>query len=649
MIEEWMRAKHLVEKPPPWNYLRNRSLKLLPDVTIYDLIELNDYEGVKEYIKINGAENINRMVCKSKARNSPLHVICLGCNIRDKRILELLLSVPGTNVNSKNISNNSPLHYFCSSWADPDLTILDKFFSLGADVNSLNDSKETPLLKAITNTRIRKVLMEKLLAHGSDPNILNSHHEGVLHYAARLARVDLVDLLLSYCNNMDVKGAEGLLPHELAYSYSRQGDPMLQASYLKIAVTLEKAHALQVWLKTNDLSGCMGLLITNRLWLHKIQRMKSGELEGFGLSSELSEKIRNLLSVLPVTVSKRSIELAKLNKQNDLSEMDINRVLQTIKDNASHVIIIPPEHIEFTDAIGKGASGAVWKGVYRPTPSSSFPIAIKVLFSNASTELVEFKKELSILSSVVHPNVVKLIGISLQPGLSMIMEYCGLASLFHVLRNQDVNYAWKLFFLHGIQITCGLMALHYHEPQILHRDMKSLNILVSDDWSVRVADFGLSWKVGTDNGVSNLKTKGTAAYLGPEVIEDNVYTEASDIYALGIVYWEMLYRTITGEYQRPYAEYLDIKGPAQRMILMYQTSKKGIRPTIPESTPQVLQDLLVSMLSHDPHDRPNTMVLKQKLEFANNLYKQNVSEWRARRLSSYWNFDGTPKNNEDAS
>eukprot|EP01126_Amoeba_proteus_P031155 TRINITY_DN3064_c0_g1_i3.p1 TRINITY_DN3064_c0_g1~~TRINITY_DN3064_c0_g1_i3.p1 ORF type:complete len:278 (+),score=41.19 TRINITY_DN3064_c0_g1_i3:731-1564(+) len=217
----------------------------------------------------------------------------------DKRILELLLSVPGTNVNSKNISNNSPLHYFCSSWADPDLTILDKFFSLGADVNSLNDSKETPLLKAITNTRIRKVLMEKLLAHGSDPNILNSHHEGVLHYAARLARVDLVDLLLSYCNNMDVKGAEGLLPHELAYSYSRQGDPMLQASYLKIAVTLEKAHALQVWLKTNDLSGCMGLLITNRLWLHKIQRMKSGELEGFGLSSELSEKIRNLLSVLP--------------------------------------------------------------------------------------------------------------------------------------------------------------------------------------------------------------------------------------------------------------------------------------------------------------------------------------------------------------
>lgn len=70
-----------------------------------------------------------------------------GCDIRDKRILELLLEIPGINVNVKNVSNNSPLHYFCMKWPDPDLSILDMFFKLKADVNVLNDSKETPLLK----------------------------------------------------------------------------------------------------------------------------------------------------------------------------------------------------------------------------------------------------------------------------------------------------------------------------------------------------------------------------------------------------------------------------------------------------------------------------------------------------------------------
>ena len=55
--------------------------------------------------------------------------------------------------------------------------------------------------------------------------------------------------------------------------------------------------------------------------------------------------------------------------------------------------------------------------------------------------------------------------------------------------------------------------------------------------------------------------------------------------ALGVVFWEMLYRTMKGAYQRPYAEYEDIKGPAQRMILLYQAGKKGLRPSIPEKTP----------------------------------------------------------------
>eukprot|EP01127_Copromyxa_protea_P003724 TRINITY_DN1350_c0_g2_i3.p1 TRINITY_DN1350_c0_g2~~TRINITY_DN1350_c0_g2_i3.p1 ORF type:complete len:757 (-),score=126.85 TRINITY_DN1350_c0_g2_i3:47-2317(-) len=582
------------------------------------------------------------MVFKGKSGNSPLHVACLGCHIRDRRILEALLKIPGIDINAKNVSNNSPLHYFCSKWTDPDLSILDVFFDLHADINVLNDSKETPLLKAITNTRIRKVLMQKLLEHGADPDILNSHNEGVLHYAARLARVDLIQLLLKYTTNLRVKGSEGMVPHEIAYEYAQKGDPILKASYLSIAVVLEKAHALHVWLSNNNLKDHASYLIENKLWLHKLGRMTAEEYKQLDLPDDVIQKMQQSLSIIKVAQSKRSLELTRLKKpRNDTKTMQ-QVLVQIQEDIASQLFVIAPEKIEFTDELGKGAAGVVWKGVYRADQKTELPVAIKVLFGNNTAEVNEFKKELRVLCSVSHENVVKLIGISLHPSLSMIMEFCVYGSLFHVMKNTDITYAWKLFFMHSLQAVSGLNALHRNEPQILHRDLKSLNLLVAEDWSIRVADFGtagLGFQVKSDD----LRAKGTAAYLSPEVIDGKQYTVASDVYALGIVFWEMIHRTIKGIYQRPYAEFEDIKGPAQRMILLYQASKKGLRPTIPETTPPAIQDLILSMVDSDQEKRPDLATVKSILETANASYRQNPSEWRECRQVTHWNTKGLEK------
>eukprot|EP01127_Copromyxa_protea_P003721 TRINITY_DN1350_c0_g1_i1.p1 TRINITY_DN1350_c0_g1~~TRINITY_DN1350_c0_g1_i1.p1 ORF type:complete len:1118 (-),score=211.74 TRINITY_DN1350_c0_g1_i1:40-3369(-) len=644
LMDQWVQAKTLIEKPPPFNSLiRTPSKHLLPGVTIFDLIELNAVDDLEILVMTGDPDEFNRMVCKGKSGNSPLHVACLGCNIRDRRILEILLDIPGIDVNAKNVSNNSPLHYFCSKWADPDVSILDVFLKKNADVNVLNDSKETPLLKAITNTRIRKVLMQKLLEHGADPDILNSHNEGVLHYAARLARVDLIQLLLKYCTNLRVKGAEGMVPHEIAYEYAQKGDPMLKASYLSIAVVLEKAHALHVWLSNNQLKDHAPYLIENKLWLHKLGRMTPEEYASLDLADDVKVKMQQSLSIVKVAQSKRSLELAKLKKTRNNSQIMKQVLHQIQEDIISELFVISPEKIEFTDELGKGAAGVVWKGVYRPDiKTEPLSVAIKVLFGSNTAELKEFKKELRVLCSVTHVNVVKLIGISLQPSLSMIMEYCAYGSLFHVMKNTDITYAWKLFFMHCSQAVAGLNALHQNNPQILHRDMKSLNLLVAEDWSVRVADFGTAG-LGVQIKSDDLRAKGTAAYLAPEIIEGGEYTIASDVYALGIVFWEMLYRTIKGNYQRPYAEFEDIKGPAQRMILMYQASKKGLRPTIPESTPPVIRDLISSMMSADPDERPDLVMVRSMLDAANIAYRQNPSEWREFRQVSHWNVEGLKK------
>jgi len=189
--------------------------------------------------------------------------------------------------------------------------------------------------------------------------------------------------------------------------------------------------------------------------------------------------------------------------------------------------------------------------------------------------------------------------------------------------------------MHASQIAKGLCALHWHSPQILHRDMKTLNVLIATDMTVRLADFGLS-NFSSFSDAKEIKNKGTAAYIAPEVIENEPFTGAADIYALGIVYFEMIYVTIHGKYQRPYAEYAEITGPAQRQILMYQSSKKGLRPTLPEAAPQALKDLFQSMVTHNPKDRPDILLTETKIDQITNLYKQNVTEWRQLRTTCYW-------------
>ncbi|EGG13487.1 hypothetical protein DFA_11248 [Cavenderia fasciculata] len=106
-----------------------------------------------------------------------------------------------------------------------------------------------------------------------------------------------------------------------------------------------------------------------------------------------------------------------------------------------------------------------------------------------------------------------------------------------------------------VQLLRGISTLHQSSPQIVHRDVKSLNFLVTRDWRIKVADFGLSRFNTKSNQMTLNKTRGTSAYCAPEVFQGKEYSEKSDVYSLGVVFWELAFALVNGRYLHPYGEY----------------------------------------------------------------------------------------------
>lgn len=108
-----------------------------------------------------------------------------------------------------------------------------------------------------------------------------------------------------------------------------------------------------------------------------------------------------------------------------------------------------------------------------------------------------FKAEFEILNNIRHVNVVRLIGLTVKPRLGMVMELCTHGSMMDVLKRKDFDFGWDRFFSMLFDTVHGIDRLHSNIPQLLHRDLKTLNLLVTKTDSglaVRVADFGLASK-----------------------------------------------------------------------------------------------------------------------------------------------------------
>ncbi|KAJ8775123.1 hypothetical protein K2173_020127 [Erythroxylum novogranatense] len=191
----------------------------------------------------------------------------------------------------------------------------------------------------------------------------------------------------------------------------------------------------------------------------------------------------------------------------------------------------------FTTTLGQGSFGPVYKAVM-PTGET---LAVKVLASNSKQGEKEFQTEVSLLGRLHHRNLVNLVGYSVDKGQHMLIyEFMSNGSLANLLYNQkEQSLSWDERIQIALDIAHGVEYLHEGAvPPVIHRDLKSANILLDESMRAKVADFGLSKEEVFDDQNSGLK--GTYGYIDPVYISTNQFTTKSDIYSFGVIIFELI-------------------------------------------------------------------------------------------------------------
>ena len=280
--------------------------------------------------------------------------------------------------------------------------------------------------------------------------------------------------------------------------------------------------------------------------------------------------------------------------------MDVDPSTDIARLSAYHVQgkIIARSELQLENKIGQGGFGVVYAGLWHETP-----IAFKKLhYQRMSKKHQEsFTTEVAVLAALNHPNVVRMFGVVVETdNIGIVMEYCTNRSLFHAIFIICTIFSEEKKIEIVTQVASAVEYLHNHDPKIVHCDIKSENILLDKDNNAKLSDFGLSTiKNATESSQSNVGViapgKGTPRYSAPEVLRGEILKTdklfPTDIYSLSIVVVEVVLEEEAYE------------GLSVRQ-LEANVGTGDLRPTLPDTLPKQVVDLLQNSWHSDPSERP---------------------------------------------
>jgi len=354
----------------------------------------------------------------------------------------------------------------------------------------------------------------------------------------------------------------------------------------------------------------------------------------------------------------------------------IDRCLQSILNRETQKVARHPQwQLEFRnlkglEKVADGAFGVVYKGKLWGTAiaakvlktpsdgnerSGAVPqIGIDHSYEDSSYEggslrtqdeewITDLKKEIEILSQLRHPNIVLYIGACTKlPNVCIVMEWCSRGSLFDILHDMSIHIDTGTILSIANGIAQGMNYLHSLASRIVHRDLKSHNVLIDDKFTVKLADFGLSHVRQKQNRYarSDRKTSedsgemggvfGTPEWMAPEIMEGLPYNQKVDVYSFGIVMCELVSR------ETPFTGVLSTADPIE---IIEAVLEDGVIPRVPDWCKGFFSTLIMQCLNRNPSRRPDfNQIIPLLIECKRQGWPKQMSRYDIPRLREFlWN------------
>lgn len=256
------------------------------------------------------------------------------------------------------------------------------------------------------------------------------------------------------------------------------------------------------------------------------------------------------------------------------------------------------EDLTIGEQIGQGSCGTVYHGLWYGSD-----VAVKVFPRQEYSDdvLLSFRQEVSLMKRLRHPNVLLFMGaVTSSQRLCIVTEFLPRGSLFRLLQRNTAKLDWRRRAHMALDIARGMNYLHHSNPPIIHRDLKSSNLLVDKNWTVKVGDFGLS-RFKHETYLTTKTGKGTPQWMAPEVLRNEPSDEKSDIYSYGVILWEIATEKI----------------PWDNLNSMQVVGAVGFmnqRLEIPKDVDPQWASIIESCWHSDPISRPTFQELLEKLK-----------------------------------